>query len=343
MSVKYFLHCYDGVIIDPVRDIGAIVDLAHRNDRVEISVWPEAPDLSVDFPYKGTGFLSLLTELCDKNKWPKSKFEIITGNILQAPDWPHIKIKGSWEAFLCSENIKNVMCGKNITKKFGCFISGSSWPRLWLSAYLYKNHQQDTCQTFLRSLDYPGHALNLDIDNMLFNFSHTRLINEIQLSMVTDFLKNIPLTKQQGTDILQHPSSVSGKTDAWQISPLYNEFFLDVVCETFYSGNSFRPTEKTARPIMMKTPFVVMASPNFLSNIRKIGFRTFGKFWNEDYDYLGGVQRLLAIKEIIDKISKMSLLDINKMISDMQSILDHNQRIYFDLNEKKLDTTFSIF
>lgn len=338
-----FLHCYDSFLFDPIRDIGKIVDEAHKSDIVEIRIHPEAPDIS-DFPAKGTKLITFLDNLCTENSWPKSKFKIITGNVLKDESWPNLTTQGAWQAFLSGID-KNSIAGNKIVKKiFGCYVAGSSWPRIWLSAYLNQNHSQVTDQTFLRDPTNPGHAINLGLDDLLFNFSHSGQLNQSNMDMISKFIEKIPLLKQNDIDIEQHPSSVDTKKLAvsGDILSWYRHIFLDVVCETFFTGNSFRPTEKTARALATKTPFIVMASPHFLSNLRKIGFKTFNKYWNEEYDWLEGVQRILAVKNLIEEISQKSLQELDLILKDMENILDHNQRIYFDLTEQKLDTTFSI-
>ena len=120
----------------------------------------------------------------------------------------------------------------------------------------------------------------------------------------------------------------------------YNYIFVDIVCETFFSGNGFRPTEKTGRPMATKTPFIIMGWPSSLKNLKKIGFKTFSKYWNEDYDWLEGAPRVLAIKALIDSISKKSISELDEMLKDMEPILKHNQQLYFSLTKEKLNDIF---
>ena len=106
------------------------------------------------------------------------------------------------------------------------------------------------------------------------------------------------------------------------------------------TGQAFFPTEKTARPIASKTPFVVMAAPNYLKNLRKIGFKTFNKFWDESYDYQQGVQRIESIKEIIDSLGKLSEAELNNLYHQMQPILQHNYDLYMKLTGRDIVSKF---
>lgn len=339
-----FFHCYDEIIFDTIRNIGNLIDLAHKNDIVEIWLHPESPDIA-KLTIKGTKLIDLLDELCLKNNWDKSKFKFFTGNVIQDQVWPHIEKKPAWDAFLSLLHIQRDkrISDKKIGKKFGCYIVNSSWPRLWISAYLYRYHKRDTDQTFLRNLKNPGHAINLDLDTLCFKFSSTKNVEQLDLETIAYFLQNIPIIKEKTIwDESIHFSSVEDTNEAVSDTILdwYNYIFVDIICETFFSGNVFRPTEKTARSLATKTPFIIMGCPNSLSNLKKIGFKTFSNYWNEDYDWLEGAPRVLAIKSLIDDISKKSIVELNKMSKDMEKILQHNQQLYFNLTDEKLNRIF---
>ena len=339
-----FFHCYDEIMFDTVYSIGNLIDLAHKNDTVNIFLHPESPDIAT-LPIKGTKLIDLLSELCLKNNWDKSKFRFFTGNAIQEQIWPHIEKRPAWDAFLSllHTHPNKTISNKKIVKKFGCYIVNSSWPRLWLSAYLYRYHKKDTDQTFLRSLKNPGHAINLDLDALCFRFSSTKNIEQLDLTTIALFLQNIPIVKEKTNwDEPYHFSSVDDKKEAVSASILnwYSYIFVDIVCETFFSGNVFRPTEKTARSLATKTPVIAMGCPNSLGNLKKIGFKTFSNYWNEDYDWLEGAPRILAIKSLIDDISKKSIVELDRMLKDMEPILEHNQLLYFNLTNEKLNNIF---
>ncbi len=43
-------------------------------------------------------------------------------------------------------------------------------------------------------------------------------------------------------------------------------------------------TEKTARAIINKHPFIIASTPRFLEQLRARGYETFSSIWPEDYD-----------------------------------------------------------
>jgi len=64
---------------------------------------------------------------------------------------------------------------------------------------------------------------------------------------------------------------------------LYLDCYLEVVPETCYK-DLYAFTEKTHKPIMTRTPFLISSSAGYLKWLRAQGFRTFGSLIDETYD-----------------------------------------------------------
>lgn len=331
-NTRCFFHCYSDYVHDYGKRMCDLVDLAHKYETVYIELAPEGTDIN-EVPYKGTKVIKILEDLCQKNNWPKTKFIIVHSNPLQKEStWPALSYSGDMVMFL-SLTSNNFKSEKSIQHHFGSYVMNSSWPRLWLSSYLYCNHRNITDQTFVRNLNNPAHAVNIDLDNMLFNFSSIGKINDINLQQVCKFLDALPIVKNSDYDLLDHtdPHWSTGSTSFNnEILSWYNKIFIDIVYETFYSGETFYPTEKMARPLFTKTPFIVFGPANFLKNLRKLGFKTFNKFWSEEYDDFSGARRVLAIKKVIDNLSKLNLNQLNELYNSMTDILENNYRVYKD-------------
>ena len=110
---------------------------------------------------------------------------------------------------------------------------------------------------------------------------------------------------------------------------LYKDIFIDLVVEAHLFGNSFYPTEKIARAIMCKKPFIVMAPLFYLEYLKQMGFKTFNKFWSEDYDHLGANNRYFAILTQLDYLASLTqdqLLELNKQIEQAkQQVIELNK------------------
>jgi hypothetical protein len=112
------------------------------------------------------------------------------------------------------------------------------------------------------------------------------------------------------------------------ILAFYPQFHIEIVPETYTRGDTFFPTEKTARPIMAQKPMLVYGPKNFLARLRDLyGFRTYGDCWDESYDDLEGAPRWRAMWRAMQDISS-NILD--QRASD---IAQHNRRVLAALKE----------
>ena len=96
------------------------------------------------------------------------------------------------------------------------------------------------------------------------------------------------------------------------------------------------PNEKTGRPIIAKTPFIAYAGRGFLGNLKKIGFKTFDKWWSEEYDNYEGVQRIQRMLLQIKNISSQPIENLYRMYNDMQPVLEHNYKLIKTLTPSKM-------
>jgi hypothetical protein len=124
-----------------------------------------------------------------------------------------------------------------------------------------------------------------------------------------------PILKDQHNDIYQY----------------YKKFFVEIVCETYYSGTTFFPTEKTWRPIVMKTPFVIQGPEWYTRNLQDLGFQTFGNFWDEGYSEDPSSYAILEIQKVIDIIKGWTVQELNVMYNEMKPILEHNYETFMNL------------
>ena len=106
----------------------------------------------------------------------------------------------------------------------------------------------------------------------------------------------------------------------------YDQFQIEIVCETMTQGETFFPTEKTVRPIMGCRPMLVVSSKHFLSNLKKLGFRTWNDLWNEEYDQLEGASRWAAIKNNV-----INIINEGYDVDKAQEIALFNYRVLQEL------------
>ncbi len=115
---------------------------------------------------------------------------------------------------------------------------------------------------------------------------------------------------------------------------VYNHTWLSVVAETENLGqpDTFLPSEKIAKPLLLGQPFVVQASKGFLRQLRNIGFQTFDQWINEDYDMLDTAdQRISAMISSLLEFNQHTDQQKLNMLEQMKPVLEHNRNLITNL------------
>jgi hypothetical protein len=118
-----------------------------------------------------------------------------------------------------------------------------------------------------------------------------------------------------------HTSDNYGWKGCYISIDLYLDSWLEIVPETIYQNGYFF-TEKTLKPIVTRTPFLMVSSRGYLEYLKSLGYKTFSSLIDEKYDSEDRIEdrvRLLAdqLENIIKNGSK-------NFYQASQSILDHN-------------------
>lgn len=224
---------------------------------------------------------------------------------------------GCW--FNKQETIDKELQTWNAKKKFFCFYHRPTASRLGLAGHLYTNHGHDSLIHFSASLE--------DDELMQFELDKLLTYNKNSIAVAGNLINHLPL-------LLSDPSRYTSNQGYYYDDPLtnfYQDILIDVVVESHVMGNTFFPTEKTARPMWLKKPFIIFGSKNYLDYLHQMGFRTFSDFWDESYDGYEGRNRYNKIIDLIDSIAAMSIEQLESMHLDMTYTLDHN----YDLLQKQ--------
>ena len=157
--------------------------------------------------------------------------------------------------------------------------------------------------------------------------------------MNIEYLQNLENTKgsvfqhENSYYPIQHPSNLN-------LLQYYRDIFVDIVVETNVSGRCFLVTEKLWRAILAKRPFIVVSNPNYLNNLKRLGFKTFEDFWSEEYDLYREADRIHSIEPLLIQISAWTTEELSNKLLDMDAILTHNFNTFNNLNYKKLIEVF---
>lgn len=208
---------------------------------------------------------------------------------------------------------------------YGALYNRAIWHRIGLASHLMKNHEDISLINF-RSNPH-------DVEQRTLFELQTLFENDIDsVKNFTQVLDRFPI-QVESTDGYTVGATTKEHTD--QLKSFYLNFLIDIVAETFTSGRTFFPTEKTVRPILMKKPFIIMGPKCFLIHLRQMGFKTFYEFWDESYDGFDGAQKYKKILSLIDDLSKKPISDVETMYINMQDILDHNYNLLIKQNYNK--------
>jgi hypothetical protein len=314
----------DKKIWDFENKVVEIINAGHKHDTIYIRLNNEGPCL------QELRLIGVLENICKTFRWSTTKFIIITSNLAEnaGPFKLDIYSDGLYE-IAYGQQIKNLI-PKNLDtmNHFGIFIGRSNWNRLWLASELYSNYLNKSTITFHFDSGSDYHRPHVGLDEIAI-----RNIHKVEQAAI--FLKNCPITYYEQ---VRYPI-VSPKN--FKIINLYSQIFVDIVCETYTSGNTFFPTEKTWRSIIAMTPCIIQGPKHFLKNLQKAGFRTFNNWWDESYDQLDETWRVSEIENLIHILANNSADELKIMYNDMLPTLKHNCDLFYSLSHTQLKNIFN--
>lgn len=122
----------------------------------------------------------------------------------------------------------------------------------------------------------------------------------------------------------------SGRISSILPVDVYNNSYYSIVAETTVSNTYSHFTEKTAKPLVAKRPFIMFAGQYFLRNLRKLGFQTFDTVIDESYDAIvDNNERFAAAWAEVERLCQ---LDPTVVLAQLESVLQHNQQHFLNTN-----------
>lgn len=349
--MPYKMLIEEARIFDKTELIFYLYECLSQKKKIELSFMPEGPSA------EACGLYSLLDKFCMETGYIKSNITIVTGNMLEHHDsYNIIKSTGGWyEIKIIQEWVQNNRWEITYQPRyhFGSFVGLSRWPRLWLASWLYHHHKEKTLQTFHSSF-----ACNYrtNKNDGIYDDLGLDLLNQYDcdnFSEVVEFLKQCPIVLTEDLEQTKNIKIPEGYPAAEQTSlyPLqvpanlnivyqYNNIFADIIVEPNVIGDCFLSTEKIWRCIIARRPFIVMSNNNHLHNMQKLGFKTFNKWFNEDYDYYIAQDRIKHIQSTVNTISNWRTQELAEKLQDMYTVLDYNFQHFMNISRKDFQQHF---
>ena len=318
-------------IWDPEYKVIEIVQSLQQTGHARIKMNGEGSDCAQ------LGLYQILDAICNKLGYTHDNFTIESWN--QIEQHPKYRIVKKPPLYIPSGQQfarQNLLPEKNWNelKHFGIFIGRSTWQRLWMASHVWNSYKNIAEITYHYDSKEDYHRGHLSFDELSYQLGLTCAIDT-----AADFMRQLPIKNEQ---VDSYPILTPAH---FAISKLYPNLFVEIICETFLAGNSFYPTEKTWRPLICRTPFLMLGPKNFLSNLRKLGFKTFSNWWDESYDVDADLDNgQVAIKNIqgtLAQLSNLSTAELEGMYIDMQPTLEHNYQTFMNLQESDFGKIWS--
>jgi hypothetical protein len=281
--------------------------VANQHKHIELTLDPEAICLH------NLGVYDIL------DQFSFASVKIHTWNPLEQHDKYTIVSKGLNFWFDRVEKIPEQLHTWNKQKTFLCLYHRPTAARLGLAGYLNSHYKN------LSAIHFSTPVTPDDLEQ--FEFDKLLKYHVPSVAPAAELLKELPLLLSSPENYTQF----TGYNYSDPLTQLYQDIFLDVVVESHVAGNTFFPTEKTVRAMLMKKPFVLFASINSLDYLHQMGFRTFADFWPETYDGYESGDRLTQIYKVIDSLAQKTPDELEQLYWAMTYTLDHN----YDLLQSK--------
>lgn len=279
------------------------------------------------------GLYELLDYIVDVYDIDPANIEISTCNQLENHRKYTIKHTPPLYVEQCNNFVNsNVFLNKQFDanfKTFGLFIGRLNSYRLELLNFIHRRHQKQSFYTchYDRAVEF--HQPHCGISDLI---QHGR-----DWSIIKDCVRTLSECPFQIESVETFPILTPAHMN---IAKVYHNFFVEIAAETYFTGTTFYPTEKTWRPILLRTPFIVQGPQDFLSNLKKLGFMTFNKWWDEGYSEDPADHQIFEIQRVITKISKWSDSKVQKVYSDMKPVLDNNFECMQNLKSSDFQRVF---
>ena len=148
------------------------------------------------------------------------------------------------------------------------------------------------------------------------------------------FSRNVPAFKDTPADDI----GIDNLRVSDIIDPdIYNQTYYSLVFETVRHNDFAMFSEKEAKPMMAKRPFIIFGSCGHMEAFRSLGFKTFSPVIDESYDQIQDQD--LRFKKVCESMAKLSEQDPLEVYDKLEEVLEHNRQhfLYNKWNKEFLD------
>jgi UDPglucose 6-dehydrogenase len=210
-------------------------------------------------------------------------------------------------------------------KKFLCLNRNPHWHRTCLLGLMI---EQDLLDKAYYSFYDDSYCVSKISDSCIKSRMSKETAATI-LNNIKEFHSSLPL-KLTLDDAGSNPTGLHA-----QDVELFDNSYFSVIAETYYFTNSFLNeldtvflTEKTYNAIIMKHPFILVAMPNSLEQLRHAGYKTFHPFIDESYDTAtNDEERLKLIVAEVERLCNLSEEELTVWQENIKDTVEHNYEV----------------
>ena len=242
------------------------------------------------------------------NEWkPNSKYKNEKDfHIIEFSGYRHIDYEKEWK--LAKKDIN-----KKIKKHFLCYNRGMHHPHRLLLLSLLENE----------NLIGNGLVSYPEFSKEYFNFKMNEHFNigETTRNKLLECAERLRLRAPSIIDVDEWKTNHFDTSPAWP----YEQTLFSIVSESQFVEETLFLSEKIWKSIANKHPFILVGSYKTLDYLHKEGFKTFHPLIDESYDKeKHPYKRIIKIIKEVKKLCSMNQLEINKFLSDIDEIVEHN-------------------
>ena len=201
-----------------------------------------------------------------------------------------------------------------------------------LLALFYKHDLLKDSFFSMAELD-PDYMSQKWIDYIDKRFSKNIGLTEEDLKLIQNML---PMKFDPVDDTQEQVSDSQDQLAEW-----YTKSLISLVTETNFEEFSVTTTEKSFKPIKYKHPFIIIGAHRTLEFFKKLGYKTFDKFWDESYDQIkDNSQRIIRIAEICKEISQWSVDKKKEFFYASREIVEFNHNLLMTKYPKNMSIKF---
>lgn len=109
---------------------------------------------------------------------------------------------------------------------------------------------------------------------------------------------------------------------------IYNQSYYSIIAETTFANEYSQFTEKVAKAILAKRPFIVVGGQYYLRNLRALGFKTFSNIIDEEYDNFKHYHTRCSFAWA--EIEKLCGRDPVSVMAALSDVLEHNYHHFLE-------------